>query len=698
MAVGDGTGDGERNILSAGLRSRPSLDEQVKTYKVRYRRDPERSSATIPESEYLFTQERTVHASIGQERILDLPFVRDHTTADKIVHYLAKREELGAERLDLTLTQEARQLAVGDIVQVTYAPLGLAAADWEVLEVRKDPEEIAVVLGSWSDTFYDYAAGTLPSDNITGTEQDQSRTNPDPVTNLSLVSTHIDPHVDGGMMASAVLEFDTPTTNYQQAVVRHRQTGDTEWAEGAIITQAQGANVRVEVHGLARGTAYDFSVRCTNGFQGRISSDVTLTNQMMPGETTAIATGHFRALHLRTHEDNDKRLAQVRLVHADEITLVDGDGNSFRIPDWDNLVANIASSGAGGLDTGSEAANTWYSIWAIRRPDTGVKNLLLHREKDYFEDETQTTFSGAGGGKLRATSAVQQIAQGFQLDQAGILEFLELQIFRVGSPTGDVWVEIQSDSSGSPSGTVLATSDRLNVAWVPSSVGVWRPFVFRAPATLSTATQYHLVVKGDFTISASNHLMVDGTGTDAYATRGEIKRFDGTNWLNTDSGTDFNGNPGDAAFRLYITRNDAAVTMPANYTQRAKIGYVRNDGSSNFIGFIARDRLVKLMADINTGSLTTATALYRLPAALPPARVSVWTFVLNNTASALVLVAGVPDGYAADVLGGATNSESATVAGANGRASLGPIMTEFQAIFAKEFSGDGDVYVRSYEW
>lgn len=32
---------------------------------------------------------------------------------------------------------------------------------------------------------------------------------------------------------------------------------------------------------------------------------------------------------------------------------------------------------AGGLDTGSKAANTWYAVWAIRRPDTGVVDALF---------------------------------------------------------------------------------------------------------------------------------------------------------------------------------------------------------------------------------------------------------------------------------------------------------------------------------
>jgi len=41
------------------------------------------------------------------------------------------------------------------------------------------------------------------------------------------------------------------------------------------------------------------------------------------------------------------------------------------------LTADITVSGANGLDTGSEAASTWYSVWVIRRSDTGATAALL---------------------------------------------------------------------------------------------------------------------------------------------------------------------------------------------------------------------------------------------------------------------------------------------------------------------------------
>ena len=41
-----------------------------------------------------------------------------------------------------------------------------------------------------------------------------------------------------------------------------------------------------------------------------------------------------------------------------------------------NLTIDITASGANGLDTGSEAASTWYSIWVIGKADGTVAGLL----------------------------------------------------------------------------------------------------------------------------------------------------------------------------------------------------------------------------------------------------------------------------------------------------------------------------------
>lgn len=160
LSVADGRGDGGRTILSAGQRRRPSMDNAISTYLLRYRQDYVRGV-------FLGTRQRTVNASFGRNRSLDHPFIRDHETADKVIDYLARRERFGAESIDLTVTQEGRALLEGDLVEVTDPSLGF---DHEVLEVRRAAKRLQAIdleLASWSDEIYVYEPEPLPTDVIT---------------------------------------------------------------------------------------------------------------------------------------------------------------------------------------------------------------------------------------------------------------------------------------------------------------------------------------------------------------------------------------------------------------------------------------------------------------------------------------------------------------------------------------------------
>lgn len=61
-------------------------------------------------------------------------------------------------------------------------------------------------------------------------------------------------------------------------------------------------------------------------------------------------------------------------VTADAITLSDGT-NQRQLTAW-NHTGVITTAGLGGLDTGAEAASTWYHIWAIAKAD-GTQGIVL---------------------------------------------------------------------------------------------------------------------------------------------------------------------------------------------------------------------------------------------------------------------------------------------------------------------------------
>lgn len=63
-------------------------------------------------------------------------------------------------------------------------------------------------------------------------------------------------------------------------------------------------------------------------------------------------------------------------VTADELVVYDTSLNGVRITSV-NETATITTSGANGLDTGSEAANTIYYVWIIRKSSDGTVDALL---------------------------------------------------------------------------------------------------------------------------------------------------------------------------------------------------------------------------------------------------------------------------------------------------------------------------------
>lgn len=402
---------------------------------------------------------------------------------------------------------------------------------------------------------------------------------------------------------------------------------------------------------------------------------LSITKAMWDAIFTNSLSQSFRGLTLGTHPDSDVDDKKIQFS-ADAIVMNDGQ----EVQGWSNIVVDItASQVANGLDTGSEAASTWYSVWAIYNGTT--KAGLLHREKDYFLDEdTSASITEDATQQLRqdTTSFLNtRIGQGFQVDTAGPVEFIDVKLIKVGTPSGNYWFEIQSNNGGAPSNTILATSDKYDASLLSTSAQ-WVRVPFRTPYSVSAATQYHVVMRGDYTISASNYLGWRMDGSAAGYTKGS------KSLCNADTGgTWTTDTDDDMLLKVYVTRNDTAVTLPSGYTQRALIGYVYNDGSSNFKPFWQKDRRVFTGHGtewrITNSFTTTAATLIDLSSYLPP--VPVWcSFTSYNTSLAASNVLGrIP---ATDAVGTPTSNQGKTVRWTGGAAytTTSPGLTlEYQA-------------------
>jgi len=355
------------------------------------------------------------------------------------------------------------------------------------------------------------------------------------------------------------------------------------------------------------------------------------------------------------------------------------------VSDWNDLTANIAVSGAGGLDTGSEGASRWYSIHAIRKSSDGTKNLLLHRAKSYDADQTQATSNTTL--QLRDAAARNYVGQTLTAGLSGPAPFVDVNMAKVLAPTGNIWCEYRNSTGA----TVLATSDKLDVSLVSTSAQ-WVRFVFRTPPTLAASTAYMLVIAGDFTISVTNYVNISLQNTNPYAS--------GTAQVGTSAPVWTSVPASDIAFKTYVTQNDTALTMPSGYDQYAQVGWVYNDSSSNFDVFEAQDRQVANNPDfdraVNGGGATIQT-LVDASVYYPPCPLWATKFLLRNNSLASIHIAthlGGTGGYS-EILFESNNGTGC----ANINYEVpGDFLIDFQYFYYKVNGGAAFISTRSYQW
>jgi|SRR6266850_500340 len=417
----------------------------------------------------------------------------------------------------------------------------------------------------------------------------------------------------------------------------------------------------------------------------------------------------FVGLDLRVHPDSDKVKSQLALFGLKSVVMSDGTRyDDIIIPGTDvPLIADITVAGVGGLDTGAETASVFYELYLIGKSSTKAKvdlRLILHRAKDYLKDTSFETAQDTSRALRVVTGTVtDKIAQGFQVNTAGKVETINALLVRTGAVVGNIWFTIESDNAGSPSGTILAISDKMDAGAMAltgfQSMDQWIRFVFRNPATLATATQYHLVLQGDYARSDTIFIAWHGVVAGGYA-NGISKDFNGTVW-----GATPGANGLDRTFAIYVTRNDTALTFPSGYDQSCKLnpGFFNNSGS-DFDAINVRDREVTLMSGKATGQFVNGLPhQVSLSTIIPPGRITVVGAggITVGTGGAIV-VSGIPLGYIASSsssnrLGGMALSFN-TLASDNPTASWVDFVTEYQAMYLAFAANNADFFFMGWRW
>jgi hypothetical protein len=155
---------------------------------------------------------------------------------------------------------------------------------------------------------------------------------------------------DSGVAVSTVMQKTTPLAATQLPAL----TGDVTSTAGSAATTV-GAIKGAAVPALAAGYLH---------------SDGTNLAWQTPGAVTQIGVvGAFRNLK-SSATGSSASIA----VSADELIL-ETSSNAYMVARAISLTINSAASGANGLDTGTLAASTWYSLWVIS-DGTNVAGLI----------------------------------------------------------------------------------------------------------------------------------------------------------------------------------------------------------------------------------------------------------------------------------------------------------------------------------
>lgn len=372
-------------------------------------------------------------------------------------------------------------------------------------------------------------------------------------------------------------------------------------------------------------------------------------------ESLRVPTQMHQGLRLRTHRDYDKANYQVELVGVDAIIMDDGVELRNDAGEWSGKTADITISGAGGLDTGIEQNGYWYEIYAIAKED-GTRNLLLHYSKQWKVGTNYPVGDDATQGIRSAVdNSTVKVAQGFKVGDSGPAIAVDLRLIKVGSPTGKIYLTIETDSGGLPSGTVLATSRAYDVSRIPTA-SIWVRFTMMSFPTLSSLTQYHIVVQGNWTISATDYIGWRMDQTSPTFANGSLSTYD------SDGGGSWTADATkDLLFSILLETDNNAVVLPSGYTKRCFLGWVFNNGTGNFNPFLQSDRIRRTigLSDANSlvWSLSGVSELIDVRSFVPPREILKILIGITGTGASGALAA-IGDLSASDI------SSSGTTVGA----------------------------------
>jgi hypothetical protein len=145
---------------------------------------------------------------------------------------------------------------------------------------------------------------------------------------------------------------------------------------------------------------------------------------------------------------------------------------------------------------------------------------------------TPTTFatSNSGGSNFGlCPDGATKVAQSFQSATAFSFSLANANLYKIGSPTTDIVLSVQTDAAGVPSGTQVASTTLDGALLTDSSASY--TFTFPSEVSISASTLYWLVFEIDGACDSDNKFSLSSSNTNPYAS-GSVFNYNGSVWAN----------------------------------------------------------------------------------------------------------------------------------------------------------------------
>ena len=177
--------------------------------------------------------------------------------------------------------------------------------------------------------------------------------------------------------------------------------------------------------------------------------------------------------------------------------------------------------------TPQSSGNAWR--WVMSSTGSVYANGTLKSSTNGGSSWTDQSTDAACEFTTSAITAKSKLAQSFQIATGTTITEVRLYLKKVGSPTGNLTVKIETDSAGDPSGTPVTngTSDTVAASTLSTSYG-YISFTFATDPSLSATTTYWLVLETADSQSNTDYVIWGADESSPSYADGEMKSYTGS--------------------------------------------------------------------------------------------------------------------------------------------------------------------------